>query len=316
MEKYFRQIAEVYRHYKAEEKKCNDNLAKAQRSGNYSSNYLSGLAAANNAELKEIYHECNNTLSNIREEIVEALKNRNDLLGRTINSRLQAVLGSGINLTLDEWQQLARKSEDNPVESRLLHDRAKAVGITLNNYISTDEAMKIVDRYIREVKNSLYGVMPVTAPIQSVEEAQERAGACFRAATVPDFDCFVTPTSLEEMIARDFDEQKRKTQPDKEHAAAFEQGMNVKINTDTLPEESYMDDDELNFKKRKKDLEERKEAQETVNNETYPKGSFAHTAEQKRIDMEHDNSMRALNLEISVHDEELDRKALNQIESK
>lgn len=316
MEKYFRQMAEVYKHYKTEEKKRNDSLTKAQQSGNYSSNYLSGLAAANNEELKGIYHECNNTLSGIRGEILEALKSKNDLLGRTINSRLQAVLDSGINLTLDEWQELARKSEGNPVESRLLHDRAQAAGTTLNNYISTDEAMKIVDRYIREISNSMYGVNPIVAPVQSVEEAQEKAGAYFRAATVPDFDCFVTPTSLEEMITRDCEERQRATKPDKEHSAAFEKGMNVQTNTGALPEESYMDDDELHFKKRKKDLEMWKEAQETANNEMNQKGSFQHITEQKKIDMEHENSMRALNLERQMHDEEQDREALKRTEPK
>lgn len=284
----------------------------AQESGNYSANYLSGMATANNEELKEIYHECNNTLSGIREEISQALKNKNDLLGRSINGRLQAVLDSGISLTLSEWQELAEKSKDNPVESRLLHDRAQTAGITLNNYISTDEALKIVDRYIREIQNSMYGTDPFVAPIKTTEQAEMMAGGYFRTATVPDFDCFVTPENLEELVAREHEEYRRESQPNKEQSAAFEQGMNVKINTETLPDEAYIDIDERHFKKRKAEIERNAEVQHQVNNELYEKGSFTHTAEKKRIDMEHDNAMRALNLEMSMHDKERDKEALKQ----
>lgn len=44
----------------------------------------------------------------------------------------------------------------------------------------------------------------------------------------------------------------------------------------------------------------------------YMKKEVLHTAEKKRIDMEHDNAMRALNLEMSMHDKERDKEALKQ----
>lgn len=313
-EKYFRQIVGVFKNYKAKEKSLNDELAKAQKSGNFSSNYLSSMASKNNDELKRIHSESCNTLNSIREELHEALLSENDLLSRTINPKLQAVLDSGITLTLDEWSALAQKCKDNTVESRLLHDRAANAGITLNNYISTDEALRTADRLIRDVRNSMFGVSPIVAPFKTADEAEMAGGAVYGICTKPSFDCFYTPKNLDEAIKHEYEEYLKSAKPTEADGEAFLSGMGATINSSTLAESSYMDADEAALREEIATLERSKAGALQNLSEKYEPGTQFYKEEAARVSGVFDEQIKRINERISEIDSENEQKTKSRLE--
>lgn len=315
MEKYFRQIAGVFKAYKEMEMRLNSELEKAKSSGDYSSGYLNSMANSNLERLRETNQECMNTLAGIRAELEEELLKKNDLLSREISAKLKSLLDSGISLTLDEWRALALKSRYNAVESRMLHDRAAAQGITLENYIPTDSALKTIDRLISNVRDSMYGVNPITAPFKTVGDAEHDAGVCWGLCTEPSFDCYFTPRTLEEVARLGYEERLRDIRPTEAEGKDFEAGFGASINDGTLDEKDFIGEDEAEIREKIRTLKRSKESALRDLDERYDKGSYFHTEGKNRIERVFSKEIGELEEDIAELDREHEEETRRKLEA-
>ncbi len=206
MRSYFKQATKLFGNYKRLEKELNDSYAQTKAGGMYSRGYMNELQGKNLQELKAIHASTTSTLMKIRESFEEELNKKYDFTRSVINPRLSTLLNSGIEFTMQEWQELAMKSKDNITESRLIYDKAKKAGFEVNNYISKEKALESFDRYTKELTDSMFGAS-IFPPFLNIEQAEIYENSRFIQATEADMKIKQIPKTLEDEIMQDIKEQ-------------------------------------------------------------------------------------------------------------
>ena len=209
MRTYFKQATKLFDNYKSTEKELNNDYMQARASGTYSSGYLKEMQSKNVEQLKTIHSSTTSTLMKIRDSFEAELNKKYDFTRSNINTHLSNLLNSGIDFSMQEWQELAIKSKDNITESRLIYDKAKKAGYELNNYIPKEKALESFDRYVTEVKTSMFGA-PMFPPFLNMEQAEIYENSRFMQATESDMKIKPIPKTIEEEMLQDIKEQMEK----------------------------------------------------------------------------------------------------------
>ncbi|MGN0496202.1 MAG: hypothetical protein ACI4GW_08240 [Lachnospiraceae bacterium] len=220
MEKFFRTVTRIYKDYRTLEDRLSEEYKQAMESGNYNKSYLNGMRAEHNKKLADERMAIANRMSDLREEFEGALAKRYDFEDCVLSDKLIKILNSGIKLDSRELLYMAEKHKGNILESRLLHDYAESNGYTLNNYVPFDDAVREFDNLIRHTRNSLSDDKLI-AMYPTLEDCEFGAGQAFRNCTIPKMECYSTPKTIEESIAR----ESIKDEVSEEQAKAFVEGF-------------------------------------------------------------------------------------------
>lgn len=211
----FKEVKTIFADVKEYEKELNDEYEAARASGRYSRPYLKQLQNENLERLKQKKAGMSTRLARVKEDFNKEMDERFNFLEKRPSVALRDSLSSGINFSTDELLVMANKHKNNVADSRLLHDYALKHGYTLNNYVSREECEKRFNDFIRDVQNSLNDHM---FPKFIDSEAVEMVGSSImKGFDNPIMNCYPTPKTMEESIARDMqNEHLKEKDPQKE----------------------------------------------------------------------------------------------------
>jgi hypothetical protein len=242
---HFKEVLHIFKQYKSYKDGLDKDYNDAAASGNFNRGYLSRLKSENDAKMQKYEQTTTNRLEQIRAEYEKEVDLKDYLSGMSLPDHLLRVLNSPIQLTERDYVSLAKKFADNNTASRALHDAAARDGFTLENYISPSEKMAAFDTLVDRCKKSMWETANGIPYYLDDDSAATDAGKLAAQASVLSYECFKTPTTLEQMIDHDVKKElEKRNQPTADLGKAFLEGFGAPIkdeNGDILTESEQLD---------------------------------------------------------------------------
>lgn len=178
-----------------------------------------------------------------------------DLPGAGLSRQLVQSLNSGINYTQNELLYMAKMSENDEADSRLLHDYALNHGIELNNYKSPEDKIKSFHemnarlRISADDENNAAFMRLSDAGVDNLVNKYWK-----EVVSIPAEEMTVAPVakSIDEEIQRDLNKRKAEKMKEADANGEFLKGFGVEPQ-ETDPE--YYEPEEVTEEEREKDRE-------------------------------------------------------------